>query len=191
VSMFALNFQVTNALMASGAFHRGAREYGLLGSAQAVGCLIAAFLNARRERPRLRLVAGAALALGVTMTLGALMPAYLLYVIFLVPMGFCMITYLNSSNTSLQLATDPQLRGRVLAFYVTIQQGTTPLGAPLVGWLGSAFGARWSVLAGGFAAVVAGVGGAALLKRRPQLSRRFDAAVAPPVLDETPTEALR
>ena len=170
----------------------------------AVGCLTAAFINARRERPRLRLVTGAGLALGTCMTIGALMPQYVLYVIFVVPMGFCMITYLNSCNASLQLATDPQMRGRVLAFYVTIQQGTTPLGAPLIGWLGSEFGARWSVLTGGFAALVAGVTGAILLIRRPQLSQRFDAAVAgqprpedagpaarEAALESSSTEALR
>jgi MFS family permease len=180
VSMFALNFQVTNALMASGAFHRGAREYGLLGSAMAIGCLTAALINARRERPRLRLVVGSGLALGTGMTVSALMPGYALYALLLVPVGLSMITFLNSCNTSVQLSTDPQLRGRVIALYVTIQQGTTPFGAPIVGWLGSAFGARWSVLTGGFAALLAGGVGAVLLATRPGISRRFDAAVAGP-----------
>jgi MFS family permease len=181
VSMFALNFQVTNALMASGPFHRGAREYGLLGSAMAIGCLTAALLNARRERPRLRLVVGAALGLGTAMSVAALMPGYDLYALLLIPVGLAMITFLNSSNTSVQLSTDPQLRGRVLALYVAIQQGVTPFGAPVVGWLGSEFGARWSVLAGGFAALVAGGTGVVLLVTRPHINQRFETAVNAPL----------
>jgi MFS family permease len=173
VNMFAFNFQITNALMASGPFHRGASEYGLLGSVQAIGCLGAAVVNARRDRPRLGLVVGASIGLGSAMLVCALMPTYLLYAIVLVPVGLAMITFNNSTNTSVQLSTPPQLRGRVLALYVVIQQGTTPIGAPVVGALGTALGARWSVLAGAFAGLLAGGIGVLVLVRRPQLRARF------------------
>ena len=178
VNAFAFNFQITNALMASGPFHRGASEYGLLGSVQAIGCLGAVLLNARREAPRLTLVAGATFALGATMLLDALMPTFLLYSVFIVPVGLAMITVNNSTNTSMQLATDPQMRGRVIALYVTVQQGTTPIGAPIVGWLGTEFGARWSVLTGAFAGLIAGGIAWAMLARRPGLNRRFSQELA-------------
>ncbi|HEX3589735.1 MAG TPA: MFS transporter [Pseudonocardiaceae bacterium] len=177
VCTFAYNWQITNALMASGAFHRGPREYGLLGSAMAVGCLTAALLNARRERPRIALVIWAVLGLGVTMTLGALVPSYLTYAIALVPIGLCSITYLNSANTSVQLTTEARFRGRVLALYVALQQGTTPIGAPIVGWLGSEFGARWSVIVGGLSAVVAGLLGALVLRWKPVISSEYASAM--------------
>jgi MFS family permease len=177
VCTFAYNFQITSALMASGVFHRGPREYGLLGSAMAVGCLTAALLNARRDRPRLSLVIVAVLGLGVTMTLGALAPGYPVYALALVPIGLCSITYLNSANTSVQLTTPAVFRGRVLALYVALQQGTTPLGAPLVGWLGSEFGPRWSVLAGGVSALLAAALGAAVLRWRPAITERYAAAL--------------
>lgn len=198
VCTFAYNWQITNALMASGAFHRGPREYGLLGSAMAVGCLTAALLNARRERPRIMLVIWSVLGLGVTMTLGALVPSYLEYAIALVPIGLCSITYLNSANTSVQLTTESRFRGRVLALYVALQQGTTPIGAPIVGWLGSEFGARWSVLVGGLSALVAAGFGVVILRSRPSISQVYASAMrsctaeqVPPPTPATPTDTTQ
>ena len=49
---FGLNFQMTTALMATGEFHKGAGEYGLLGSMMAIGSLTGALLSARRGYPR-------------------------------------------------------------------------------------------------------------------------------------------
>src|SRR6202012_3194935 len=83
----------------------------------------------------------------------------------------------NSCNTTIQLSTEPQVRGRVLALYVTIQQGTTPIGAPIVGWLGSQFGARWSVLTGGFAALAGGSCAAVLTARSPTIRTQFARAL--------------
>lgn len=177
VGTFGLNFQITNALMATGAFHRGAREYGLLGSVMAIGSLSAALLAGRRERPRLRLLIFAGLAFGTCMTAGALMPSYPLYAVMLVPIGLCSITLMNSCNTAVQMSTPRHMRGRVIALYVIVFQGTTPLGAPIVGWLGSTFGARWSVLVGGFAALLAIGVAMAVLARRPAIGAGFAAAL--------------
>jgi MFS family permease len=188
VGTFGLNFQITNALMATGAFHLGARYYGLLGSSMAVGCLAAAFFAGRRERPRLSLIVGASVAFGVCMVAGALMPLYALYAITLVPIGLCSITLMNSCNTAIQLTTPATVRGRVIALYVVVFQGTTPLGAPIVGWLGSTFGARWSVLIGGFAGLLAAAVAGIVLFRRPDIGRRFAASLAAesaPTLDLT------
>jgi MFS family permease len=194
VGAFGLNFQITNALMATGAFHRGAGEYGLLGSVMAIGCLAAAFLAGRREQPRLTLLIGSALAFGGTMTVAALMPRYPLYALMLIPVGFCSITVMNTCNTAVQMSTPRQLRGRVLALYVMVFQGTTPIGAPIVGWLGSRFGARWSVLAGGIAALLAAAVAVAVLARRPEVGARFRAELreqADSALDPAPDGAAR
>ncbi len=177
VGTFGLNFQITNALMATGAFHLGARYYGLLGSTMAIGCLAAAFLAGRRERPRLKLLLGASLAFGVFMTAGALMPSYALYALTLIPIGLCSITLMNSCNTAIQLSTPSHVRGRVIALYVVVFQGTTPLGAPIVGWMGSAFGARWSVLVGGLAGLVAAGVASLVLVRRPDIGRLFSTSL--------------
>jgi predicted MFS family arabinose efflux permease len=42
-----------------------------------------------------------------------------------------------------------ELRGRMMALYLMVFMGGTPFGSPLIGWIGEAFGARWSLIAGG------------------------------------------
>jgi MFS family permease len=178
IGTFGLNFQITNALMASGPFHRGVREYGLLGSMMAVGSLSAALLAARRERPRLPLLLAAGAGFGGILTVAALMPGYLLYGLLLIPVGLSSVTFLNSCNTAIQLSTADSMRGRVLALYLAVQQGTTPIGGPVVGWLGTEFGARWSVLVGGLGALAAVACAQVVLWRRPGIRVAFETALA-------------
>ena len=146
---FGLNFQLTSALMATRVFHRGATEYGLLGSAMAVGSLAGALLAARRTRIRLRLVAGAALAFGAVEIVAGLAPSYLAFALVAPLLGLTALTMITSANTTVQLATAPHLRGRVMALYLMVFMGGTPLGSPFIGWIGEQLGARWTLLAGG------------------------------------------
>ncbi|MCW2783121.1 MAG: transporter [Marmoricola sp.] len=147
---FGMNFQMTSALMATQVFHKGAGAYGLLGTTLAVGSLSGALLGARREgRPRQKLVVLAALAFGVIEIISGLMPSYLLFAISTPILGLAMLTMVNAANTSVQLSVAPAMRGRVMALYMMIFQGGTPLGAPIVGWVGGTFGARWTLIGGG------------------------------------------
>ena len=148
---FGMNFQLTNALMATTVFGKGAQEYGLLGSIMAVGSLSAALIAARRTRPRLRVLLGALGGFTVFTTLLALAPTYAVYAVLLVPVGLCALTVLTSANSMVQLAAGPEYRGRVMALYMAIFLGGTPLGAPLIGWIGDVWGARWTLLIGAIA----------------------------------------
>lgn len=177
VATFGLNYQLTNALMATGAFHRGPEAYGLLGSMIAVGSLSGTLRGASRRRPRLSLLIASAIGFGIIVTVSALAPSYLLFAVLLAPTGFASITFLNSANGSVQMSTLPHMRSRVLALYVAIRQGTTPVGAPIVGWLGGAVGARSSVLCGGIVSLVAGVAAIALIRTRPTLEAGYAAAI--------------
>jgi len=149
VGTFGLNFQMTSALMATEIFHKGATEYGLLGSAMAVGSLTGALLAARRTRIRLRLVVGAALLFGFVEILSGLMPTYFSFMAVVPFVGLTALTMITAANTSMQLATAPGLRGRVMALYLMVFLGGTPLGAPFIGWIGEQFGARWTLIGGG------------------------------------------
>ncbi len=151
VGTFGLNFQLTSALMATDVFGKGAGEYGVLGSILAVGSLSGALLAARRPQVRLRLVLGAAVAFGVVEILSGLMPTYLTFALVLPLVGLASLTMITAANTFMQLHTDAGMRGRVMALYLTIFMGGTPLGAPLIGWVGEAFGARWTLILGGAA----------------------------------------
>ncbi|WP_208711204.1 MFS transporter [Sinomonas sp. R1AF57] len=178
VGTFTLNFQVTNALMAADVFHTGADAYGLLGSVQAIGTLSGALLAARRKKPRMSLLVASAVGLGIASSVAAAMPSYLAYAVLLVAVGVTALTFLNSANTIVQLSVDPQYRGRVLALYMAVIQGGTPIGGPLIGWLANTAGTRWAVLAGGVAALVAGAIGVVLLARWGEGSFRAQVAGA-------------
>lgn len=166
VGTFGMNFQLTSALMATQVFDQGSAAYGLLGTALAVGSLTGALVGARRvgrPRPGLVITAGIAFSL-IEIGLG-LMPSYALFAALAPLLGFSLITMLNAANTTLQLSVDPGLRGRVMALYLLVLMGGTPLGSPLVGWVGAAFGARWTLIGGGLLSLI-GVLVAILLTRR-------------------------
>jgi MFS family permease len=166
VGTFGLNFQMTSALMATQVFHKGAGEYGVLGSIVAVGSVSGALLSARRGRPRLRLIIVSAVAFGVVEVIAGLMPSYLAFSAVLVPLGLSQMTLLNAANATMQLGVDPVMRGRVMALYMAVLMGGTPFGAPLVGALAEAFGARWSLIGGGVISAAAALVAAAVLARR-------------------------
>jgi MFS family permease len=146
---FGMNFQITSALMATEVFGKGAGEFGILGSTIAVGSLTGALMAARRTRIRMRLLVGAAAGFAVAELVAGSLPSYLLFAVFSPVIGFFTLTLLNSSNATMQLESDPLMRGRVMALYMTVVQGGTPIGAPIIGWIGEQFGARWSLWLGG------------------------------------------
>jgi MFS family permease len=172
VGTFGLNFQMSSALMATEVFHKGAGEYGLLGSVLAIGSLSGALLSARRGRPRMRMIVLAAVAFGVVEIAAGLMPSYLSFIAVLIPLGLCQMTLLNAANATVQLRVDPVMRGRVMALYIAVLMGGTPVGAPLLGVVAEAFGARWILISGGLISVVAALVVGALLARREGLQVR-------------------
>ncbi|QDH11108.1 MFS transporter [Nocardioides dongxiaopingii] len=151
---FGMNFQVTSALMATETFGKGAGEFGVLGSAVAVGSLTGALLSARRTRIRLRLLLGSAVGFGVALVVASTLPTYLSFALFVPLIGLATLTMLNSANAMMQLTAAPELRGRVMALYMTIVMGGTPIGSPIIGYVGERFGARWTFAAGGLLTLV-------------------------------------
>ena len=168
---FGLNFQMTSALMATQVFHKGPAEYGLLGTFMAVGSLTGALIAARRVRVRPRLIVGAALLFGAVEMVAGLMPTYTWFALMTPLLGITALTMITSANAFMQLNTDEGMRGRVVALYMMIFIGGTPLGAPLVGWIGEQFGARWTLLFGGLMTIL-GVSLASLLFARRHLGAR-------------------
>ncbi len=189
VGTFGLNFQMTSALMATEVFHKGAGEYGLLGTIVAVGSLSGALIAARRGRPRLRLVVAAAIAFGIVEVTAGLMPTYLTFMATLVPLGLCQMTMLNAANNTMQLSVDPAMRGRVMALYMAVFMGGTPVGAPLVGLLAETFGARWSLIGGGLVSIAAAAAAGAVLARQRGLVLRDELRV--PVTGRFGADAAR
>lgn len=170
VGTFGMNFQMTSALMAQQEFHKGAQEYGILGTIMAVGSLTGALLAARRrEAPRGRFIVKMAVLYGLILIITGLMPTYLTYALILPITGFVALLTMTASNAAIQLNVAPHLRGRVMALYAMVMMGGTPIGAPILGWAGELFGPRWTLLAGGGLTVLGVALSAFVLARRQQI----------------------
>lgn len=145
IGTFGLNFAIFTATMASVEFGQGSTAFGLLSSILAVGSVAGALLSARRERPRIRLTVFAALAFGVACAVAAVMPSYLTFALALILVGLAAQTLMTTANATLQTTTAPEMRGRVMALYMAVFMGGTPIGAPFVGWVANEFGPRWAI----------------------------------------------
>ena len=145
IGTFGFNFAIFISTMAVRVFHAGAGRYGLLSSAMAVGTMLGALLAAGRKNPTFELFCVGAAAFGIACALAAITPGYWLYAVTLVFIGVAALTFANTSNSLMQLSTEPAMRGRVMAIRLAIALGGTPIGAPVVGWVADHFGPRWSL----------------------------------------------
>ena len=161
VATFGLNFPIFIAAMAVSVFKVGAHEYGFLTSMMALGSVLGALLSARRAQPSMSLLIGGAAVFGAACAAAAMMPSYGLFAASLMVIGMAAQTFMVGANSTVQLGSDAAMRGRVMAIYLAIALGSTPIGAPIVGWVADAFGPRWSLAvaaAAGLAAALLGAG---------------------------------
>ncbi|WP_018158161.1 MFS transporter [Demetria terragena] len=170
---FGMNFQITTALMATTVFGKGATEFGLLGSIMAIGSLSAALMSARRSEPRLRVLLMALAGFVVASAGAATAPTYTLFALWLIPVGLMALTVLPTANTMVQLSVAPHMRGRVMALYMAVFMGGTPIGAPLIGWIGDEWGARWTIGIGSVATGIAVVAATMYIMRSDDLRIRY------------------
>jgi MFS family permease len=181
VGTLSFNFQVLLPVTAKETWHGTAGTYALMTSAMGVGSVAGALAAGFRARVTPRLIVGASAAFGVAELLAAAAPSLPLQLVALVPLGAVSVTFAAGVNSTLQLAADPLLRGRVMALYSVVFLGSTPIGAPLVGWLAEVAGPRAGFVLGGTAALVAAAGAAVAFGRD---ARRTTLAVkAPPAYE--------
>lgn len=160
---FGMNFPIFASTMAL-EFGQEADGYGLLSSILAIGSLAGALLAARRDRARMRLVIVGTGMFAAAAAVSALAPSYWMYAATLMFIGFASVTTLTTANGHVQTTTDPALRGRVLALYMAILMGGTPIGAPIVGGVAAQFGPRAAImLAAGAVFVAFAIGSAWLI----------------------------
>jgi MFS family permease len=167
VGTLGLNFQVTLPLLARFSFDGGPTAYAALVSAMGAGSVAGALLTGARGRADRRLIVGAALVFGLVAVLAALMPSLALEIPVLALLGASAVTFAAAINSSLQLSVEPQMRGRVMALYSVVFLGSTPIGAPLVGWLSEAYDPRAALLLAALAGLAAAWAGHVALVRRP------------------------
>ena len=155
VGTLGFNFQVVLPLLAKFSFDSGAMTYATLVSAMAVGSIIGALVNGHRGRTGPRLIAGGALAFGVAALWAAAMPTLAFEVPALMLLGAASVTFAATINSTLQLAVAPEMRGRVMALYSVVFLGSTPIGAPLAGWLAQSYDPRVALLLAGISGLSA------------------------------------
>jgi MFS family permease len=157
---FGMNFPIFISTMAVNVFHSDARAFGLLSSMMAVGTVSGALFAANRQRQSLASLMAGAGVFGLGCTLAAMAPGYWWFGAALVVIGAAGLTFINGTNSMMQLSTEPAMRGRVMALRVAIALGGAPIGAPITGWVANQFGPRWALGIGagaGFAAALVAV----------------------------------
>lgn len=155
IATFGFNFNIYTSTMAKIEFGKDASGFGLLNSVMAIGSVTGALASARREKPRLRFIFGAAGGFGLAVGLASVMPNYYLFAASLMFVGFASLTMMTSANAYVQTTTAANYRGRVMAIYAAVVMGGTPIGAPLAGWVADAFGPRMALAVGAASGIIA------------------------------------
>jgi MFS family permease len=159
VGMLAYEFQVTLPVVAGTVFHGSSAKYGVLMAAMGIGAVIGGLWTAARGKTGVRAMIRASLIFAAFMTFAALSPVFAVELLALALVGFASVSFLSMANSTLQLSTDPQMRGRVMALWAVAFMGSTPIGGPVIGWITSEAGARVGLGVGAMSCLVAaGIG---------------------------------
>jgi MFS family permease len=159
VGTLAYEFQVILPLVAKYTFGGDAATYGIMTGAMGVGAVVGGLFTASRQRTGDGPLIQATLVFGALILVAAIMPSLPLMVLLLVGVGAGSVTFLARANSTMQLRTDPVFQGRVMALWAVAFLGTTPIGGPIIGWIGQNIGPRWGMVVGGTATLFAGVWG--------------------------------
>jgi predicted MFS family arabinose efflux permease len=190
VGTLSYNFQTVFPLFATRDLHGSATTFTLLFSVVSVGALVGALRTARRKTISVRSVAVASLGYGAAMTLMTFAPNGWFAFPIGVLLGAASIEFLVASTSIVQIESDPEMRGRVLALQAMLFLGSTPIGGPIVGWVSEEFGARYAIALGAVAALGAGAWGLAKA-RRVAAARASFTPTAEQDLDATAEVVLR
>ncbi len=178
VYMLSFNFSVLFPLLAKRTFAGDVGLYATLLAVMGAGSMIGALAMARQKHPTPLRLAVAAAAFGIMTVIAATAPTLPLELAILLPLGASSMVFMIIGNSTLQLTSRPDMRGRVMALYGIVFLGGTPFGGPIAGWLADAFGPRTSLAVGGVVAIATGLAGLwtlgrlGLVKRRAVPSRR-------------------
>lgn len=190
IATFGMNFYMTLAIMARNVFNGDADAYGLLSTLIAVGTLAGATWAARRKTPRLSVFIGAGVVFGILEVVSGLMPTMILTGLMMIPVGIAMMTFNTTANATIQLAVEPEMRGRVMGIYMLVFLGGNPVGGPLMGWLGEING-RAPIIIGGAVSMLVTITAWIILVRRGDIAKprlRRQARPEPTTTAQEPAE---
>lgn len=157
VGTLAFNFTTTLPLLAEYTFHGGPGTYSTFTAAMGVGAVVGGLLVAHRSRPTPGMLGLIGLWFGAMMVLVAVLPTKSATTAALVFMGMGSIAFIATANATIQLTADPSMRGRVMSLYAIAFLGSTPIGAPLMGWISDTTSPRVALAIGAAATLGASV----------------------------------
>ncbi|HUC27265.1 MAG TPA: MFS transporter [Streptosporangiaceae bacterium] len=157
IGTLAWEFQISLPLVASRTFHGGVATYGAMTSVMGAGAVVGGLITASRNRVRRRGLAISAIGWGIAITAAALAPNMPAEYAAMVFVGYGSISFNSLAKTVLQLSSTAAMRGRVMALWAVAWLGSTPVGGPIVGWVGEELGARWSLIIGGIPTLAVGI----------------------------------
>ncbi len=172
VGTLAYEFQVTLPVVAKQTFHGGATTYGFLTAAMGAGAVIGGLVTATRGRTGLRTLTMAGALFGVMILLASVSPVLAAEFVALAAVGWTSVTFLATGNSTLQLESEPSMRGRVMSLWAVAFLGSTPVGGPLIGWIVAAASARVGLAVGGASCLVAAAIGFVAMSKLGMLRRR-------------------
>jgi MFS family permease len=174
IGTFGYNFAIILSAYTQNVFQSGADLYGLLNTAMAAGSVTGALFAARRTSANLPVLFLAAGSFGLGLIVLGLTPWLWSFLVLLVVVGFVSVTFNTLGNATVQLSSEPELRGRVMSLYMLVFMGGTPIGAPIVGAITQQWGAPTALILSGSICLLAAGGAAALAARSAGLSLRAD-----------------
>jgi MFS family permease len=165
VGCLAYEFQVSLPVMARAGLHVGAAGYGFMTAAMGVGAVAGGLLVAARGRTGLPTLVAAAAGFGVVLLAATFAPNLPLELLALALTGWASISFMATGNSTLQLAAEPTMRGRVMSLWFVAFQGSTPIGGPIVGWVIAQAGARAGLGLGALTCLLVALAGLLAMRR--------------------------
>ena len=171
VGCLAYEFQVTLPVMARSGLHAGPDGFGFMTAAMGVGAVFGGLLVAWRGTTGVRPLVIATGAFGVAFAFAALAPSLGVELVALALVGWASISFMSTGNATLQLTSDPAMRGRVMSLWFVAFQGSTPIGGPIIGWIMAEAGARAGLGVAAVTCALVAMLGLLLLRRRATTAR--------------------
>jgi MFS family permease len=172
IGTFSFNFPTLLPLVARFTFHGNATAFAGLTAALALGSVAGALTMGSHGRVDARFLRGAAILFGALTILAAFAPSYPLMLLALAAVGMASVSFSAGTNSAVQLAATPDMRGRVMALYSIVFIGSTPIGAPIMGWLASTVDPRAGLAVAGAAALLTGLVAWGARRRAPRHAGR-------------------
>jgi MFS family permease len=155
IGCLAFEFQVVLPIVASETFAGDASTYGFLTAAMGVGAVVGGLCMAAWGRTGMWSLAAAAAAFGLAMLATSLAPTLAFALVGMGLVGAASVAFQSTGNSTLQLASAPHMRGRVMALWAVAFLGSTPIGGPVAGFVSQHFGGRAGLALGAAACLVA------------------------------------